>query len=213
MGSDENSPEYRFGQNVRAEREARGWTQADLAAQLRAAGLNLHPSAIAKIELRKPKSGQPRTIRLDEAAVIADVLAVPLWKMLGGSPLTELQSQLVHAINVIQDDFTETDGVLAEVTNYIASLDSEAKEQAWRSPPGVVVAAVTDVIEAARSELYAITSVLDPSRGPLSELASQVIGRFRELTDVRRQEWEENFEQYRDLTEYRSGQGEDHADT
>jgi len=64
---------------MRRERERRGWTQAELAAKLAEVGVNQHPSAIAKIELREVV--RPRTIRLDEAQAIAYVLGLPLEEM------------------------------------------------------------------------------------------------------------------------------------
>lgn len=66
--------EDRFGRRVRLEREARGWTQADLAKRIEVAGVSLHPSAIAKIELRDVD--RPRAIRLDEAQAIADAFGL-----------------------------------------------------------------------------------------------------------------------------------------
>ncbi|MGX6508254.1 helix-turn-helix transcriptional regulator [Rhodococcus sp. SJ-2] len=68
------SAEDRFGRRVRLEREARGWTQADLAKRIEVAGVSLHPSAIAKIELRDVE--KPRAIRLDEAQAIADAFGL-----------------------------------------------------------------------------------------------------------------------------------------
>jgi transcriptional regulator with XRE-family HTH domain len=69
-----------FGQRVRAERESRGWTQADLAQRLAGEGIHLHPSAIAKIEDRAAR--RPRMIRLDEARALATVFGISLDQML-----------------------------------------------------------------------------------------------------------------------------------
>jgi transcriptional regulator with XRE-family HTH domain len=66
------SPETRFGQRIRQEREARGWTQAQVAARLAEEGIRLHPSAIAKIEDRR-STNRPRMIRLDEAKAFATI--------------------------------------------------------------------------------------------------------------------------------------------
>lgn len=74
-----DDPEQSFARNVRAQRVARGWTQADLANELRRYGLDLHPSAISKIERESDSSGlSPRLIRLSEAVVFARVLGIDL---------------------------------------------------------------------------------------------------------------------------------------
>lgn len=74
-----DSAEDRFGRRVRVEREARGWTQADLAKRIEPSGISLHPSAIAKIELRDV--AKPRAIRLDEARAIADAFGISVDEM------------------------------------------------------------------------------------------------------------------------------------
>lgn len=77
------SAEERFGRNVRTYRAQRGWTQAELAARLGLLGVHLHPSAIAKIEMRDAE--RPRAIRLDEASALARVLGVSLDRLIGPS--------------------------------------------------------------------------------------------------------------------------------
>ncbi|MGC0362916.1 transcriptional regulator with XRE-family HTH domain [Rhodococcus sp. 27YEA15] len=90
MGNREesNSVEDWFGRRVREERELRGWTQQELAARLHDQGISLHPSAIAKIELRDVE--RPRTIRLDEAKSLAEAFGVDLAVMLLDSPSAQV---------------------------------------------------------------------------------------------------------------------------
>lgn len=57
----------RFGANLKIQREQRGWTQEQLAAKLRDAGIQAHWSTIGKIE------NGDRSVRVDEAAAIADL--------------------------------------------------------------------------------------------------------------------------------------------
>ena len=57
----------RFGANLKIQREQRGWTQEQLAAKLREAGIKAHWSTIGKIE------NGDRSVRVDEAAAIADL--------------------------------------------------------------------------------------------------------------------------------------------
>ena len=56
-----------FGENLKIQREQRGWTQEQLAAKLRAVGVQAHWSTIGKIE------NGDRSVRVDEAAAIADL--------------------------------------------------------------------------------------------------------------------------------------------
>ncbi|HIZ98256.1 MAG TPA: helix-turn-helix transcriptional regulator [Candidatus Janibacter merdipullorum] len=78
-----DSVEDRYGRNVRRFRKEAGLSQGQLAEKLREHGVDLHPSAIAKIETRDVQN--PRSVRLNEAQAIADALDVDL-RMLTGSP-------------------------------------------------------------------------------------------------------------------------------
>lgn len=66
------SPEQRFARLVRWAREQRGWSQDELARQLKAAGLPLHQTGLARLE------AGDRGIRLNEAAVISKVIGLGL---------------------------------------------------------------------------------------------------------------------------------------
>lgn len=86
-----------FARRLKRERLRRGWRQEDLAAELADVGLDLHPSAIAKIE-REPdpdKKIEPRMIRLNEAVTIAKVFELSLEEMLSdrdvSDPVRELE--------------------------------------------------------------------------------------------------------------------------
>jgi|GEM_PF-2348463 len=86
------SVEARFRERVRQEREQRGMSQADLANLLGDKGFKgIYPTTIAKIE-----SGE-RSVRIDEAAALADIFEVSLDAILGREPgvqTTELEFQL-----------------------------------------------------------------------------------------------------------------------
>lgn len=72
------TPEARFGNRVRAAREDRGWSQEALARHLKeAAGVELHQSAIARLERGE------RAIRFNEAAALAKVLNIDLRPFAG----------------------------------------------------------------------------------------------------------------------------------
>lgn len=69
--------ELRFGQRVRELRRARGWTQADLAQRLAAAGSPMHQSTVAKIE------SATRPTPVGEVANLAGIFGEPVAGLLG----------------------------------------------------------------------------------------------------------------------------------
>lgn len=70
-----SGPERAFAASLKRERTERRLRQEDLAQRLAASGLNLHQSAIAKIEIGA------RMIRLGEARVIAQALGLSVEQM------------------------------------------------------------------------------------------------------------------------------------
>ncbi|MGV9870135.1 helix-turn-helix domain-containing protein [Rhodococcus koreensis] len=109
MGYDtvDSGVEARFGRRVRAERESRGWTQAQLAERLTALGLTLHPSAIAKIELRDVD--RPRSIRLEEAEVIARAFDTTVDQMYEteSDRVRNLRAQMTAVVERFREVLTE----------------------------------------------------------------------------------------------------------
>jgi len=84
--------EARFRERVRQQRQQQKMSQADLANRLGDKGIKgIYPTTIAKIE-----SGE-RSVRIDEAAALADLFDVSLDALLGREPgveTTELEFQL-----------------------------------------------------------------------------------------------------------------------
>ena len=77
----QSAVETRFRERVRAERDRRRWSQADLSKRLQAKGLDhILPSTVAKIE------GGDRAVRIDEANALADLFAISVDDLLGRSP-------------------------------------------------------------------------------------------------------------------------------
>lgn len=172
MGS-EDSAEWRFGQHVRIERERRGWTQAELAERLGRAGLQLHPSAIAKIEIREPKDGKPRAIRLNEATVIAKVLGVPLKKMLLGSPqevLDEHGENLNRAVDDLFQVSEEVLGIIGEIELYLSATPTDQAEALRKDVPAVLIEPLRRAVEQLRDS--------DDLRDSLFLLESRYRGRL-----------------------------------
>ena len=117
-----------FGTRMRRERERRGWTQAEFATKLAEVGVHLHPSAIAKIELRDVD--RPRTIRLDEAQAIAYVLGLPLEEMARTSidRFDDLMIYLGQTLIRLRDDATTVDELTREAQSQLASMDPDAAQ-------------------------------------------------------------------------------------
>lgn len=66
----------RFGELVKRHRRERGWTQAELAAQMEARGLPMHQTTVAKIE----RGARPTS--LEDLVVLSDALGVPIRGLL-----------------------------------------------------------------------------------------------------------------------------------
>lgn len=83
MGSQKWADEQ-FGKTVKAQREQRGWSQADMAKMLSDKGIQpMHPTTVAKIE------AGDRSVRINEAVGIADLFEVSIDSLLGRKNLTQ----------------------------------------------------------------------------------------------------------------------------
>lgn len=122
--------EAEFGRQVRIEREARGWTQAELAKRLEAEGISLHPSAIAKIELRDTE--RPRAIRLDEAQALANIFGLPLDSM--AQPHDQRMRSVIVKLGRFLDQLgpllrNEGHQVVHDISDLVASIDEADRER------------------------------------------------------------------------------------
>lgn len=154
------TPEHRFGRKVREQRQRLDMTQEQLAQRLTELGVNLHPSAIAKIELRDVE--RPRAIRLDEAVAIAKALAFDIGEVT--SPNHELSLLFAHLSDIVeplQDLTSRADGLAAEVTQLL---------QTWPDGP-----ARTEISTALDPELFrSIANGIDQWLAQLGEDRSKV---------------------------------------
>lgn len=169
MESDDvvGTAEDRFGRSVRKRREELGLKQAELAQRVSALGLKMHPSAIAKIELRDVAS--PRSIRINEAEALARALGVPLEDLLGEagrdrqmagsffSSLTRVQS-LRDRLGSTVDEWMSAKSFLAHLVAAIEEEDGlldRMEEQvhgirgiSWPEAQHVISESVGDVVDA-----------------------------------------------------------------
>jgi transcriptional regulator with XRE-family HTH domain len=88
-----------FGRKVRQWRQARNWSQEDLANQLRWQGFDMHQTTVAKIERGT------RPLRVAEAAAIATIFRVPPLAVFMGPPPEKLpwsMQQLHETIEIAE---------------------------------------------------------------------------------------------------------------
>lgn len=87
----------RFGERVKAERDHRGWSQADMAEMLAEKGVQpMHPTTVAKIE------AGDRSVRINEAVGIADLFEISVDSLLGRKPRGQ-RSELSYSLRVFRD--------------------------------------------------------------------------------------------------------------
>lgn len=87
----------RFGERVKAERDHRGWSQAEMAKMLSDRGIHpMHPTTVAKIE------AGDRSVRINEAVGIADLFEVSLDSLLGHKPGTQ-RDELQYLLRLLRD--------------------------------------------------------------------------------------------------------------
>jgi transcriptional regulator with XRE-family HTH domain len=109
-----------FGGRLRIERERRGWSQAHVSELLEKRGVNLHSTAVAKVEAKQ------RDVRIDEAVAIADMLDMPLDALLGRGtqPGTALAYVLRNTIYTARRSAQQISGVAEELDSSLADLDT-----------------------------------------------------------------------------------------
>jgi len=113
------SVEERFARRVKFEREARGLSQADLAKLVSKKGIRAQATTIAKIEARD--RDRPRTIRLDEAAAIADVFETTVDDLLGNTRKFDRQAA-VRRIPTIASQALQS--IVAAISQVDLALDA-----------------------------------------------------------------------------------------
>lgn len=109
----------RFRERVKAEREHRGWSQADMAKMLSDNGIQpMHPTTVAKIE------AGDRSVRINEAVGIADLFKVSVDSLLGRKPAAK-RSELTYQLRVLRDN---TDKSARQVAAMIRTIRQQLDE-------------------------------------------------------------------------------------
>lgn len=113
------------GANVQRFRKAAGLSQSDLAQALTDRGASFQQQTILKVE----KGSRP--LRLEEAALLADVLHVPVTNLLRSEDDEEMiaaQIALNQAMTEVRRLAARTDELRRELEDTVAQMD-EAKDQ------------------------------------------------------------------------------------
>lgn len=91
--------EINFATQMRERREAKGWSQTEMARRLAEEGLKFHQTTVQRVEI-----GQ-RPLKLTEAMVIANVLGVKFERMLRGDSIEIAYNELADKVKVGAFDF------------------------------------------------------------------------------------------------------------
>jgi transcriptional regulator with XRE-family HTH domain len=91
--NDKSTPEAMFGIRLRAFRRVRGWSQAELAEEMKGAGFNWRQTTVAKAEAAE------RPLRLNEAMEVAATFGMTLTEFLDSTDdeVTQARINLLHA--------------------------------------------------------------------------------------------------------------------
>jgi transcriptional regulator with XRE-family HTH domain len=115
----------RFGERIKAEREDRGWSQADMAKALSTVGVHsMHPTTIAKIE------AGDRSVRINEAVGIADLFEVSLDALLDRDWPDD--SALMFALRVLAGYAGNAKRQIAQARDVAADIEDQLEDAARR---------------------------------------------------------------------------------
>ncbi len=158
--------DQRFGKRVKAERDNRGWSQAEMAKMLSDKGIHpMHPTTVAKIE------AGDRSVRITEAVGIADLLDVSLDTLLGRDP-SEPRGERMRWVRAISATAGHGWGLMERLKDeFVNDLDGGL-------PPGLEGA------EALRKLGYdTLTGFVEPASEALLRLMREAGGLFDRMLE------------------------------
>jgi transcriptional regulator with XRE-family HTH domain len=176
MGTTKWTEDY-FRKQLKAERERRNWSQAELAKLLSDREIPMHWTTVAKIEKGN------RSVRIDEAAGIADLFEVSLDALMGRSVGSE--SDLVYTVQRVLQTSLQIPGQIALIERELR--ERVAEMEAFEFDDRRAIA--TDYRRAAKAlarAREALVSTLAPLRDSVVDATSlQVIRDLAEIEEVR----------------------------
>jgi transcriptional regulator with XRE-family HTH domain len=151
--------EHYFSKRLKAEREDRKWTQAELAKLLDDRDVPMHWTTIAKIE-----KGE-RSVRIDEAAAIAEVFGVSVDALLGRT--VGVESDLAYMLRALLDTARQSSAQLMAIGGALQSRfrDLESFEFDGRETVYEEGGRAGDALEKASSALLRLSAVEVPEAG------------------------------------------------
>lgn len=112
------SVEAYFIENMKAERERRGWSQGELAKRLRSAGLDqMHQTTVSRME-----KGE-RPVRVDEANAIAGLFGVALVEMLAAPGKLSTAANVIRCSQLAHDAAKELEWAVTNLRMQAAEFD------------------------------------------------------------------------------------------
>jgi transcriptional regulator with XRE-family HTH domain len=111
--------EQNLAQRIKDEREARGWTQASLAARMTVEGCAIDQSAIFKTETGNP----PRRVTVDELVALSRVFGISLDELVVPPALAKAKH-----VNALLDRYRALRAQAAELARQQRALAEEQKE-------------------------------------------------------------------------------------
>ncbi len=122
VGVQAGAPEQAFAEGVRAMRQARGWSQAELAVRLGEYGFRMHQTTVAKLE-----AGE-RPIRINEAAALCTLFGVQLIDVLSGGRQPEGDvATLQQRVDAAQDSYDQLRALHTDVVRDHAEAQGKAR--------------------------------------------------------------------------------------
>jgi transcriptional regulator with XRE-family HTH domain len=117
---EELGSEGHLAARITSEREAREWSQSELARQMKKVNCPIPQTAISKIE--KPQTGGRRAITVEEALAFAKVFGIPFGELL--LPVDQFKSmsnlRLLGAAEAAVTIKSQADGAYRDVVNEVA---------------------------------------------------------------------------------------------
>lgn len=160
----------RFGKVLKEHREHRGWTQPQMAEKLTEHGVQpMHDTTVAKIE------AGTRSVRINEAVAIADLLGVPLDALLGRRSSRDDETALGWA--AIHE--------LRDTAKYRATTVRRMRVELSDAVDGVAFAghqfyAITDELSEVADRVYKSLHDAESHLGELAQRADRIIDQRQE---------------------------------
>ncbi|HWS91352.1 MAG TPA: helix-turn-helix transcriptional regulator [Mycobacterium sp.] len=158
-----------FGQRLKLERENKGWSQPEMVKLLEDEGVGLHWTSLAKIEKGL------RSVRIDEAKAIADVLELSVDSMLGRK--AGLEDDAAHALRGVLDTTRQCELQLLGIRKTLNDRFQDLAMLQFEGREALVsdVDAVWDALDAAQAALGHLAAFQPPKEVRIAPVIEQML--------------------------------------